>query len=261
VALDGEPAVQRIVIATGTVDLKINFGFDPDPIWANLGGPRYVDDMQVLPGNAHAVAASLKFKLISPRHAGVAVFDDGLQRPTQTSRHTGSDVITFSATASVLYGYNNETTEFGFRRMAIADSGVTVMDVYDSFHTGGGLIDQFNADIVFGGGRVYSTNGRIIDPSVPGLVGTLALPNPYGNLVVPDAGLGRVFYLALEGGLVYSIRAFDVATRAQVGAVNLGSIGLPSGVPPSSLVRWGAKGLAFRNGDDIVFVESAALIP
>ena len=45
------------------------------------------------------------------------------------------------------------------------------------------------------------------------LVGAVALPSPFGNLVVPDAGLSRVFYLA------------------------------------------------FRDGDDIVFVESTDIVP
>src|SRR5207253_9480150 len=122
------PAVQRIVIATGTVDLKFGLGNDPAP---SLSSPRYVEDMQVLPGNAHAIAASLQFKGLSPRHAGVAVFDDGVARQTQTPAHTGSNVIEFSATANMLYGYNNETTEFGFRRMIVDASGVSVLDVYD----------------------------------------------------------------------------------------------------------------------------------
>jgi len=46
------------------------------------------------------------------------------------------------------------------------------------------------------------------------LVGAVALPNPFGNLVVP-AGLSRVFYLASEG-LIYSLRAFNMITRARL---------------------------------------------
>jgi hypothetical protein len=259
VALDGEPAVQRIVLATGTVDLKFGLG-EPDP-GIGFSGTRYVEDMQVLPGNAHAIAASLKFKGSSPRHAGVAVFADGVRLPNQTFPHTGSNVIEFSASSNTLYGYNNETTEFGFRRMAVDTSGVTIVDVYDSFHAGGGLIDQFSADIAFGAGLVFSTNGRVIDPSVPGLVGLVALPITFGNVVVPDGAVGRVFYLANEGGGVFGMRAFDVVTRLQVGSLNLGTIGGPADPPPTSLIRYGARGLAFRSGDDVVFVESTALIP
>src|SRR5207253_6187465 len=76
VALDGEPAVQRIPIGSAAADLKFALGSD------SFFGPYYVEDMQVLPGNAHAIAASLMNKGISPRHAGVAIYDDGVVRPS-----------------------------------------------------------------------------------------------------------------------------------------------------------------------------------
>ena len=46
-----------------------------------------------------------------------------------TAIHTGSNVIAFGATAGRLYGYNNETSEFGFRRMDVTASGVTVLEI------------------------------------------------------------------------------------------------------------------------------------
>ena len=254
VALDGAPSVQRIAIATGVVDLTFGLGSDP------FLGPFYVEDMQVMPGNPQTIAASLIRKSVSPRHAGVAIFDNGVARANRTASHTGSNVIEFGA-AGVLYGYNNESTEFGFRRMTVDAGGVTVNDVYDSFHAGGGLIDAFNADIRFGGSQVFSTTGRAIDPGVPGLVGTFGLPGTFGNLVVADPGLGRVFYLALEGGPVYSLRAFSAVTRAQLGGIGLGTVSGAGDPPPSSLVRYGTRGLAFRSGNDILFVESTTLIP
>jgi len=250
VGLGGQASVQRIRIATAAVDLTVALGSDA------FLGPFYAEDLEVLPGNAHAIAVSLKVQGLSPRHAGVAIYDDAVRRSTMTPGHTGSNVIAFSASAGILYGYNNETTEFGFRRMTVNASGVSVFDVYDSFHAGGGLIDAFSAGIAFGGGRVYSTTGKVIDPAVPALVGTVALPSPFGNLVAVDAGLGRVFYLAADGS-GYSLRAFDTSTLAQLGGVNLGSLGSA----PTSLIRWGTKGLAFRAGDDIYLVQSAQLIP
>ena len=133
------------------------------------------------------------------------------------------------------------------------------MDVWDSFHVGGALIEGFSVDIAYGGGRVFSTSGRVIDPTAPGLVGVLALPNTFGNLVVVDAGSGRAFYLALDGGPMYSLRAFDIVTRVEVGSLNVGAIG--TAAPPTRLIRHGAKGLAFLAADDIYFAESPALIP
>jgi len=38
----------------------------------------FVEDMEVLPGNAHAVAISRKFIDLTPKHAGVAIYDSGV---------------------------------------------------------------------------------------------------------------------------------------------------------------------------------------
>lgn len=249
VGLDGENSVQRVDLLTQTVNLSFSLGSD------SFFGPYYVEDIEVLPGNPQAVAISRRYKGTSPRHAGVAIFDDNIQRPTVTPGHTGSNVIEFSASAGTLYGYNNETSEWGFRRMAVDPSGVTTLDVFTSFM--GDLISGYNVDIKFHGGLIYTTSGRVIDPVTRTIVGTFSLPVTYGNLVRPDATVGRVFFLVSEGPM-WSIRAFDLNTRQLLGSANIPGI---SG-DPSSLIRWGAKGLAFRtSGGQIFLIESSNLIP
>ncbi len=66
-----------------------------------------------MPGNASTVAIALKSFEVSPRHTGVAVYDDGIRRPVMTASHVGSNVIEFGSTPSRLYGYNSETSAFG----------------------------------------------------------------------------------------------------------------------------------------------------
>jgi hypothetical protein len=85
-------------------------------------GAYSVEDMAVVPGSPQVVAVSRKNTGVSPRHAGVAIYDNGIQRPITTPRHTGSNVIEFGS-ATRLYGYNNESTEYGFRRMTVDASG------------------------------------------------------------------------------------------------------------------------------------------
>lgn len=252
VGLDGEAAVQRVDLTTQTAGLKFALGSDPF-------GPFSVDDMAVLPGTSNAVAISRQYKGVSPRHAGVAIFDNGVPRPNVTPGHTGSNVIEFSASASRLYGYNQETTEFGFRRMTVDASGVTVFDVFDSFNPMGALIEGFGVDIKFDGGRIYTTTGRVIDPEARTVVGTFSLPATFGNLVKPDATIGRVFFLTLDGfSGTWSIRAFDPNTRQLLGSENIPGV---TG-DPGSLIRWGSKGLAFRTtGGQVFLIESPQLIP
>jgi hypothetical protein len=242
-SLDGAAAVRQFVIPTHTAELQFSLGSDP------FFGPYFVEDMQVLPGFSDSVAISRKYEGVSPKHAGVAIYDNGIQRPATTPTHTGSNVIQFSSDASRLYGYNNESTEFGFRRMAVDDSGVTVVSTTPN------LIQGFNVDIRFDGGLIYATTGRVIDPEALTIVGTF--PNiPLGSLVAPDSTVGLVFFLTGSAPTV-TLRAFDLVTFLQVGTVDIpGVVGTYS-----SLIRWGADGLAFRTSGNQVFLIRTSLIP
>jgi hypothetical protein len=248
VGLDGEAAVQRVDLSMQTAGLKFSLGSDP------LFGPFFVEDMEVLPGSPQSIAISRKYKSVNPTHAGVAIYDNSVQRPTTTPGHTGSNVIEFSAFASRLYGYNQESTEFGFRRMTVDASGVTVLDVFDSFM--GDLISGFGVDIKFDGGRIYTTSGRVIDPEARTVLGTFS--GAASVSVRPDSVLGRVFFLIPTGGPTVKVSAYDLNTRQLLGTEEVPGV---SG-SPSNLVRWGAKGLAFRTtGGQVFLLESPKLIP
>ncbi len=243
VSLDGAAAVRRFVIPTQTAELQFSLGSDP------FFGPYTVEDMQVLPGFPESVAISRQNPGVSPKHAGVAIYETGVQRTDTTPRHTGSNVIQFSADASRLYGYNNETTEYGFRRMRVDDSGVTVVDATPN------LIMGFGVDIRFDGGRVYATTGRVIDPEALTIVGTFS-GIPSGSLVAPDSTAGLVFFLTGSAPTV-QLKAFDPVTFLQVGVLDI-----PDVVGTySSLIRWGADGLAFRTSGNQVFLIRTPLIP
>ncbi len=157
----------------------------------------------------------------------------------------------------MLYGYNNETTEFGFRRMAVNASGVTVSDVHDSFNPAGALIDGFDVDMRFHAGRIYTTTGRVIDPVNRTILGTFVLPSPFGNSVAADASVGRVFFLSNSSG--WTIRAYSETSVQPPAAIM--SVPTATG-DASALLRWGTNGLAFRTSSGQVFVtQSAALVP
>jgi hypothetical protein len=107
VALNGSAAVRRFDTRTQTPDLQFTLGT------GRYDGSRYfVNDMSVMPGARGTIAISRRYQGSSPSFAGVAVYDDGVQRPTTTPDHTGSDFIEFSSSASTLLGisyssYNN----------------------------------------------------------------------------------------------------------------------------------------------------------
>jgi hypothetical protein len=181
----------------------------------------------------------------SPRHEGVAIYDDGVRRANTTPGHTGSNVIEFSDSASRLYGYNNETTDFGFRRMLVDSSGVTTIDSTSN------LISGFGVDIEYNGGRIYTTTGRVIDPEARTLLGTYPASGP----LEADSSVGRTFFISSSGGSA-RISAFDQQTFTLVGVLDIN--GVSGG--PLNLVRWGPNGLAFSTTGGQVYLVQTFLV-
>ncbi|MDQ5837553.1 MAG: hypothetical protein M3379_12315, partial [Acidobacteriota bacterium] len=250
VGLDGAASVRRFDIASQTAGIQFPLGSGFST------GPFYVEDMEVLPGNANAVAVARRNVGFSPKHEGVAVYDDGVQRPTTTPSHTGSNSIEFSASASTLYGFNNETTEFGFRKMAVDASGVTVTRVT------GGIVSSFGNNIEFDAGRVYFSTGRVIEPESATILGTF--PNiGFGNIVLPDSSVGRTFFISgtdlsdQSFNSTVTIRAFDQRTFLPVGSATVAGVN----GRVLSFIRWGANGLAFCTSGGQLFLVQTALVP
>lgn len=232
VALDGTGELRRVEAATLTAG----------PIYSLDG--LYVEDMRVAPGHAETVAIALRNDCCSPRHEGVSVYDDGVARPVRTPGHTGSNTIVFAENDSVLYGYNNETTEFGFRTMAVGPDGVEIVDVTES------AIQGFSQWIEYASGRVYATAGDIVDAERGVNVGAFAVPLGDGAAVLPDPELGRAFFLDFDG----AIEVYDLNTRQHLGSVPIP--GFVGGRGPFRLVRWSEDGLALRDGARIIILRT-----
>jgi len=245
VALDGAASIARVHLPTRTVDLLFSLGND------SFSGPYYAQDMVVLPGNPDALAVSRRYANSSPSHAGVAVYDRGVQRLTTTPGHTGSNVIEPGAMATRLYGLNTETTEFGFRRMAVDAGGVTVIDATPN------LLQSFAADIEYANGRIYTTTGAVIEPETRTLVGTF--PGiPFDSVVEPDVAAGVVYFLTANLGSSLALQTFDAATFLPIDTLSLPGV---SGMP-GSLIRCGAGGLAFRtSANQVVLIPVGAIAP
>ena len=236
VGLDGVAGVRRLNLATRVPEPTFQLGSDP------FFGLYYPEDMEVRPGRHDEVAVSLKRLGVSPRHGGVALYVNGVRRPDMTQDHTGSNVIEFCSSTASLYGYNNETTEFGFRRISVSDSGLKEVDVARDFFSG------FGGDFRCSGGLGYTNSGRAFDPVTKTLVGSFNLSSGSGFFSAigrPDASVNRVFYLLGSGSgspSTAQIRAFDMRTFLMAGSFDVPNV---SG-GPGSLIRWGADGLAFR---------------
>ena len=246
VGLDGASTVQRINLTTRAIDLSIA-----------LPSGTFADDMHALPGAPASLALSLQ-NHSSPRFAGVAIYDGATPRANGFSGSTGPNVLACSA--STIYGYQSEGDPFAFFRMTVDATGIAAADSTSALIPNGGRI-------VFANGSIYSTAGQQIDPGTPGVtpptvVGTFAGVDPAnasGNLVLADAGSGRVFYFtpSVTPG-VWNLSAYSMSTRAL-----LASFPVPNMTStPSSLTRYGARGLAVLTAEGYIFmVESTDLIP
>ncbi|MEK8180791.1 T9SS type A sorting domain-containing protein [Flavobacterium buctense] len=147
---NGTSSVRKFNVTNNTAGIQFPVGSD------SFLGPFYAEDIEVMPDNPNTIAVARRNNGFSPKHEGVAVFDEGIMRTTTSQDHTGSNQIEF-VNANLLVGFNNETTEFGFRKLTVNASGVTETSVVNSITWGFGL--KFSSH----NGKAYFTNGTVVD--------------------------------------------------------------------------------------------------
>jgi len=244
--LNQAPSVRRLKnLSSGTPaldDLIISLGSD------NLR----VETLLVLQGTPNSIAVARKSPG-TPRNAGVAVFDAATMRPTTTEAGRSPNVIQLCTAASVLFGLNvgdGATEVHGFYEMNVDASGVSVFGTPiplsgDDFSLG---VDALHE-------RIFSTSGQVLDVAEQMVVETL----PVTGLVKADSVLGRVFYLTQNLPLpntTWTIHAFNIDGFAQTGTMDIPGVN----GNPSSLIRWGTNGLAFRTDSHQVFLITSSLV-
>jgi len=229
VTLDGDAAVARVDLSTFTRDLVFTLG-------EGEFGTMYGRDIEVLPGHPRTVAVSRVNLEVSPANEGVALYDDGVQRPLATSRRVGGNLIEFG-TPTILFGYNNEDTGWDIFRMDVTDSGLVLRDDRQ------GLVEQFYSDIRAGSGYVYSTEGNVIDAASGWLAANIGVQ----GLVVPEFDGSRIYYF--RHVIMYVV---DGRTWTVVGSQPMTQF------PPSyySVTRWGTNGFAFIGPTQVVIFRS-----
>lgn len=249
VGLDGEGAVRRVILSTFTADIKFSLGT------AQVGcGVNRAFDLEVLPETPQSVAISITPTLCSPAFK-VAIYDNGVQRSNTTDVFTRISVITFSQSPSTLYGYNVDSTRIV--TMAIDALGVSIANTTTA------LIPCCPGEIEFDTGRIYVSDGQVIDPVSGTLVGTFQDPLlTFNSLVEPASSLGRVFFVSGNTGTPYTLLAFNMNTSQSTGSMPVEGItgGPPIGPPGvASLIRWGTDGVAFRSSVQVGFARTSSI--
>jgi uncharacterized repeat protein (TIGR01451 family) len=214
--INSDNSVQRIDLTSKTADLKF-------PTLLN-----YVADMAVLPGSPEAVVVTA--------HTTLAVYDHGVMRPNTVApgAYNFEYYLAVSGTNTLAF----EAPPGELRRIAIDSSGATLAEST-------GLINGFDHSIKFDAGRLYTAGGRVIDTEARLVITNL----PYNGLACPDSRDGRVFYLTVAGS-VGTLHAVNLSNFVETGNVTIPNV---QGTA-SSLIRWGADGLAFRTTGGQLFL-------
>jgi hypothetical protein len=118
VGLAGSGEVVRLALPALTVSGRVRL-----PVDGTFGQLR-AEQIATSPVAPGVFAVSLIRPNVSPRHGGVVLVRDLALQPVRTQDHTGSNLIGFGADGRWLYGFNNETTELGLRRIEVLADGL-----------------------------------------------------------------------------------------------------------------------------------------
>lgn len=123
VGLNGSGEVLKLNLPGFTEAWRVRLPID------SFFGQLLTERIAVSPVAADVVAVSTMRPGVSPRHGGVVLIRGGVLQPTRTQEHTGSNLIAFDGNGQFVYGFNNETTEFGLRRIAVLPDGLQEQQV------------------------------------------------------------------------------------------------------------------------------------
>lgn len=152
---------------------------------AGFFGQLFAEQLAASPTEPDVVAVSMFRSGFSPRHGGVALVRAGVLQPLMTQDHTGSNLIAFDGNGRFVYGFNNETTEFGLRRIAVLPDGLQQEQVV----TAGGNFGT--RSLVWADGRLLLDNWVYRTPDLS----SLAQVNVLGGACHPAAVPNRLICL------------------------------------------------------------------
>jgi uncharacterized repeat protein (TIGR01451 family) len=238
VGLNGSSTIRRVDLQTRNPDLLFS-----------IGAQFSVQDMVSLAGSPTAVAISRHWGGGTPVFGGTAIYENGIARSNVISTHTGPNAIEPGADGSVLFGYNQEDSDGGFYRMTVNANGVSLVDVTR------GLVPAFTGDILYNGGRIYTTDGLVINPTSLATVGSFA-NIPHASPITVNLAANLAFYLVPTDS-AWALQVFRSDTFALRGTITITNV---SG-SPSHLICCGADRVAFLTTGGQIFVIRTSFIP
>ncbi len=215
VGLNGANQVRRVALGSFTLGAAFDTGSEPT-------------ELHAVPGQPGSVAVV--------RGGPITLYDDGVARDAEG----GSNTIAFGETPAVMYGYNNYSSEFGLRTFRVDAAGVRETKVQVN------LLGGYYTRILFSAGRVYGSNGVVVDPGRGVRAGQFSAGiNPSSFAV--DTRLGRAFFMDSGSG---RLSVFDVNTFQSLGSVFVSSMyNEHPAHARERLLQWGTDGLVMNDGE------------
>lgn len=251
VGFGGAGSVSRFTLPGLTLDLSIPLGRDA------TYGSYFARDLRVAPAAAHTLAVSLAAGTYAYA-GGIAVFDDATQRSTKVSGSRTFDTLDWGASASTLYASSSSYSYYDLAVLSVDGSGATLTSDYtNAFSPSVGFrihYDPVTALVYGDDGHAVSTSGT--------LMGTYSLTGLYTYyspiLMTPDPSLDSAFFVGRSSSSSWpELRAYDLTQFYQTRTLTLPYTPDPVG----RMVRWGADGVAFLAGGNVVLVRGATVLP
>lgn len=210
VGLNGSGEVVKLRLPDFTELQRTRLPIDP------FFGQLFAENISVSPVDPDVIAVSLFRVGVSPRHGGVALVRGGVLQPRRTQDHTGSNLVVFGVDGQSVYGFNNETSEFGLRRLSVLADGLTEVQVVQATGAGFGTpsLDLGPSGLVLGAAVYRST-----DLALAGTAGVFGNCRAAGTRLVClyDAPYNTGARLAVVETATFSVLAAPVPASTSVG--------------------------------------------
>jgi hypothetical protein len=246
VGLDSEGKIERLTLPSLQLDQTIALG--PTTFLNRL---KSAGDIEPQPGNAHTIAVIPADSTVEPESQAVEIYDDTVLRPKIVTFPFIS-AIAWSPDASTIYGFTTGESSPKFAVYSVAADGASLSNEIQY-----GLFGLANSLTVVDG-LIQANDGEVLDAATLNRVGYYAGPN--SNCFYADRPSGAATIVtvcaSLDGSDSMVVETFDPKNFSLIASATVPNLTLGANGYPSSVVHWGANGIAFTtHGDQIVLLD------